>query len=251
MAEVDKSDKRGDRKMIYLRFFSEEGIDRFRAYIQTVKENPHAPLPDLNNEPYSIEFQPCMKIDETKLFMTRMEMAKYLKSNFEEAGIGRKAVVGRSDLWSWLAYLWFDQLCPVADGRRKLKETARYICSLDYTDYYRHCVATSYYIYSIHGEPKSRLFLYGSPYLLSDFIEQFASRQDIISSKDLIEVAHRLYWDLNLNSPKRGAQSKKKKGNHRRLLKIVDQLELTYDIYSMAYDEILKLLPEEFDGWKR
>ena len=237
--------------MIYLRFFSEEGIDRFRAYIQTVKENPHAPLPDLNNEPYSIEFQPRAKIDETKLFTTRMEMAEYLKSSFEEAGIGRNAVTGRSDLWSWLAYLWFDQLCPVADGRRKLKETARYICSLDYTDYYRHCVAASYYIYSIHGAPKSRLFLYGSPYLLSDFIEQLASRQNIISNPNLVEVAYILYWDASSNRPKRGAQSKNKPGNHRRLLRIVDQLELTYDIYSMASNEIFTLLPEEFDGWRR
>lgn len=251
MAEVYKADERRDRRMIGLRFFSEEGIDRFRTHIQTVKENPHTPLPDLNNEPYSHEFQPPMKIDETKLFTTRIELAKYLKSNFEEAGIGRNIVIGRSDLWSWLAYLWFDQLCPFDVETREVRQTARYICSSDYRTYYRHYIAASYDIYSLYGQQNSRLFLYNPLYKHNDFIEQFASRQDIISSKNLIEVAHRLYWDLNSNSPKRGAQSKKKKGNHIRLLKVIDQLELTYDIFAMTSDEIINLLPEEFDDWIR
>jgi hypothetical protein len=251
MAEVYKSDERGKRRMIDLRVLSKEGIDRFREYIQIVKENPRAPHPDLNLEPYSYEFQPRIKIDETKLFMSRIEMAKYLKNTFEDAGIGRNAVIGRSDLWSWLAYLWFDQLCPIVNGGRKLNETARYICSSDYTDYYRHYVAASYDIYSIHGEPKSKLFLYGSPYLHSDFIEQFASRQNIISNSDLVEVAYRLYWETGSNHPKRGAQSRSKPGNHRRLLKIIDQLELTYDVFTMTADEIINLLPCEFDDWLR
>lgn len=251
MAEVYKSDKRGDRRMIHLRFFSEEGIDRFRAHIQSVKENPHTPLPDLNIEPYSHEFQPRMKIDETKLFMTRMEMAEYLISSFEEAGIGRNAVIGRSDLWSWIAYLWFEQLCPLDDETREVRQTARYICSSDYRTYYRHYIAASYDIYSLYGQQNSRLFLYNPLHKHNDFIEQFASRQDIISSKNLIKVAHRLYWDESSGQPKRGAQSKKKSGYHIRLLKVIDQLELTYDIYSMASDEILSLLPEEFNGWKK
>lgn len=251
MAGVYKADGRGNRRMIGLRVLSKEGIDRFREHIQTVKENPHALLPDLNIEPYSHEFQPHTEIDETKLFTTRIAMAKYLKNSFEEAGIGRNAVIGRSDLWSWLAYLWFDQLCPVVNGSRKLNETARYICSSDYTDYYRHYVAASYDIYSIHGEPKSRLFLYGPLYLHSDFIEQLASRQNIISNSALVEVAYRFYWDASSERPKRGAQSRKKRGNHRRLLKVIDQLELTYDIFTMTSDEIINLLPDEFDDWLR
>jgi hypothetical protein len=251
MAGVHKSDELGKRGMIGIRILSKEGINRFREYIQTLKENPHASRPALNIEPYSHEFQPNIEIDETKLFATRIEMAKYLKSSFEEAGIGRNVVIGRSDLWSWLAYLWFDQLSPFVNGSRKLNEIARYICSSDYTDYYRHYVAASYDIYSIHGEPKSRLFLYGPPYLHSDFIEQFASRQNIISNSDLVEVAYRLYWDTGSDHPKRGAQSRSKPGYHRRLLKLIDQLELTYDIYSMTSDEILNLLPKEFNDWKR
>lgn len=251
MGGVYKTAERGDGAMIYLRSFSEEGIDRFRTHIQTVKKNPLASLPDLNIEPYSHEFQPQMKIDESKLFTTRIEMAKYLKRSFEEAGIGRNAVIGRNDLWSWLAYLWFDQLCPIINGSRKLNETARYICSSDYTDYYRHYVAASYDIYSIHGEPKSRLFLYGPPYLHNDFIEQLASRQNIISNSDLVGVAYTLYWDTSSDRPKRGAQSRSNPGNHRRLLKIIDQLELTYDIFTMTADEIITLLPDEFDSWLR
>ncbi len=237
--------------MIYLRFFYEEGLERFRMHIQTVKEYPQTPLPDLNIEPYSLKFQPRMKIDETKLFTTRIEMAEYLKSSFEEAGIGRNAVIGRSDLWSWLAYLWFDQLCPIENETRNVLQAARYICSSDYRTYYRHYIAVSYDIYYLYGPQNSKLFLYNPLHLHNDFIEQFASRQDIISNKNLIEATHRLYWDENSSRPKRGAQSRNKPGNHRRLLKVIDQLELTYDIFTMTADEIIKLLPYEFDDWIR
>jgi hypothetical protein len=236
--------------MISLRCLSNDGIDRFREYIQAVKENPYAPRPDLNIEPYSDEFQPRMEIHETKIFSTRLELAEYLKNSFEESGIERNVLIGKNDLWSWLAYLWFDQLCPVKNGIRKVRETAKYICSSHYTDYYRHLVAAPYIIYELHGS-NSKLFLHNPLYEHNDFIEQFASKQYIISNKNLIEVAHRLYWDEVTKQPKTSAQSKKRSGNHIRLKKVFDQLELTYDIYSMTGDEIIDILPEEFNDWKR
>lgn len=237
--------------MIRARVFSEQGIEKFREYIQNLKTNQQVARPNLNCEPYSLEFQLPVEIDETKIFNSRMEIGRYLKECFEKSGVSRADVIGNRGMWTWLAYLWFDQLCPVMSGRRNVRETARYICSSDYTDYYRHYVAASYDIYSLHGEQNSRLFLYNEVYQHNDFIEQIASKQEIISSRPLIDVLHRLYWDAGSNRPKRGAQSKNKPGNIRRYKKIAGQLELTYDIYNMRADEILRLLPPEFNEWKR
>lgn len=235
--------------MIALRVLTEEGVQKFRDYIQSVKNNPEQICPDLNTEAFSQEFTPKVEIDENISFSTRMDLAKYLVERFENAGIRREDVIGRGKegLWSWLAYIWFDR---ITDGKTKIRETARYICSSDYTDYYRHYVAASYYISSLLGESNSRLFLHSPSHEHNDFIEQFASRQYIISYPDLVETAHTLYWDISRNSPKRGAQSREKTGNHRRFVKMIGQLELTYDIYSMRPDEILRLLPAEFDEWK-
>lgn len=236
--------------IINLRVLSDQGIDKFREYIHSLKDNPQTLRPDLNVEPYSCVFQPRVEIDGSRTFSTRMEMGEYLTQCFREAGIDRTAIIGNRELWTWLAYLWFDQLCPIINEMRGIRETARYICSSDYRDYYRHYVAASYDIYSLHGHENSRLFLYNPLHEHNDFTEQFASRQYIISNRNLIEVAHRLYWNLILNKPKRGAQSKKRLGHHLRLQKVFSQLELTYDIYSMTADEISNLLPEEFNEWK-
>jgi hypothetical protein len=35
-----------------------------------------------------------------------------------------------------------------------------------------------------------------------------------------------------------------------RFIDIIQQLDLTYDLYSMSGEEILALLPPEFDKWK-
>jgi len=55
------------------------------------------------------------------------------------------------------------------------------------------------------------------------------------------------YWSL-----KRGAADSKGKrpGSLRRLITVIDQFSLTYDLYGMNDDEILDLLPSEFERWR-
>ncbi|MBT9147255.1 MAG: hypothetical protein DDT32_01008 [Syntrophomonadaceae bacterium] len=235
--------------MIALRVLKEDGIQKFKEYIGSVRNNQQTPCPDLNIEPYSYEFQPRVEIDESRSFATRMEMGRYLFECFDNAGIQRSDVVGKGkeDLWTWLAYIWFEQ---ITNGRQKIQEISKYVCSSDYTDYYRHLVAGPYYVYSIHREHNSRLILHNPPDTPGDYFEQVASRQYIISHPNLVETAHMLYWDSSRNFPKRGAQSRERPGNLRRFVKIIGQLELTYDIYTMSPGEILNLLPAEFGQWK-
>jgi hypothetical protein len=141
-------------------------------------------------------------------------------------------------------------MCPFeSDGSRKVLENAKYICSLDYTDYYRHLVAAAYDLYSLYGD-KSRLFLSTPLNIHSDFVEQYASRQERITNKALIEVLDRLYWDPEKNRPKRGAQSRNRPGNFRRLQSFISQIDLTYDTHPMSAEEIMALLPAEYDSWK-
>ena len=236
--------------MIGLRILSEQGIEKFREYIQHLKVDPYISLPALNVYPSSSEFQPVVEIDENKIFSTKMEMGKYLTDCFRNNEI--KHAIWNPALWTWLAYIWFDQLCPAIRGTRKIGETARYICSMEWNRFYRHLVASAYDAYSTHRE-KAILFLHNPIHEHNDYLEQFAARNTLVRIfpyTNIIEVAYRLYWNIEIDHPKRGAQSRNKPGNHRRFVKIMAQLELTYDVYSMTPDEILNLLPEEFDSWK-
>lgn len=64
--------------------------------------------------------------------------------------------------------------------------------------------------------------------------------------------ATRLYWDDKSQRPKRGAApNKRKPGTLRRFVDVIQQLELTYDLYSMDGREILTLLPDEFTPWRK
>ena len=237
--------------MIKVRIMLPEGERKFRKYISDIRQKVENTYPDLNIEPFSRELSPQIEIDETKIFNTKLELAEYLDKSFKDANIKRTSLVNKNGLWTWLSYIWFNQFAPVQKGDfRDIKEEAKYICSSDYRDYYRHLVAGPYSIYSLHGREGSQIFLYSPVYEHNDFIEQFASRQFIISHRNIVEAITKLYFNNVNKKPKRGAQSRKRNGNIRRFVSIIQQFELTYDIYSMSSDQILDILPPEFDEWK-
>ncbi len=238
--------------MIAVRIMSPEGEERFRNYIHNLRADPSTLRPDLNEEPFSSEFSPRVLIDETNVLSSKMRLAEYLQECFKRAGLRREDVFGRRGLWTWLAYIWFDQLAPIKSntGMRAITEDAKYICSSDYRDYYRHLVAGPYMIYSLHGPDNSRIFLYNPVYEHNDFIEQFASRQFIISHRNIVEAISWLYLNPVNNEPRRGAQSRNRPGNIRRFVRLIQQFELTYDVYTMSPDQILDLLPAEFNEWR-
>jgi len=239
--------------MIPLRIMLFEGEGEFRNYINRIRDNPFTPRPDLDNPPYSQEFSPRVMVDELHTFQSKMEMAEYLDRTFTQSGVRREDVIGKDGLWTWLAYLWFDRLAPVnpKTGKRDVKGLERYIYNPGFRRYYRHYVRTPYEIYSLYKDNSSvRILLYSPVYKHNDFIEQVASRQFIISHPNLIEALFILYFDRASGRPKRGAQSRRRAGNIHRFVKVIQQFELTYDIYSLSAQEIIDLLPEEFAAWK-
>lgn len=130
-------------------------------------------------------------------------------------------------------------------------ELARHILSQHAQKYYRHLLAGPYRLLQIHGE-NARVFLCGPLPQHGDFSEQLASRMQLISNRSLIEVVDRLYYDLSAEGtghPKRGALTRTRPGNLRRLVAVIQQFDLTYDLYAMSPDEILELLPHEFTRW--
>ncbi len=217
--------------MAILKVFTDEGIIEFRNFLVELKNNPELEKPDLSDTKFSIDFLPEIRVDENKIFSSRMELAEYLTQMFNDADVRSKDVIPNDKLWTWLTYLWFDQICPKDGTGRKVREIVKYICSTDYKKYYRHFIASTFRIYSTLGKENSLLFLNRPVNDHGDFIEQLASRQEIISNPNLIEVAHKLYWDDKENKPKRGGSDRKKPGNLRRLIKLFEQIELTYDIF--------------------
>jgi hypothetical protein len=235
--------------MTTLRVLTDEGTNRFREYLLALRENPDLPSPRLDSPSDSAPFHKYLEIDDERSFSTRMELAEYLLESFERAGLGREDVIQHYGMWTWLASVWFDVICPPSNGGRRVRQGVRYICSSNYRHYYRHYIAAAYAIYSIHGPENSRLFLDCQPDVHNDFVEQLASRPFMIGNTHLIELAHRLFWDSLAKRAKPAASDRKKPGNLRRLIKVIGQLELTYDIHTMESEKVVGLLPPEFKMW--
>jgi hypothetical protein len=73
--------------------------------------------------------------------------------------------------------------------------------------------------------------------------------QAIRETLRVLSALDALYFDRDINAPKRGAASIGKKGGLRRFIRVLQQFDLTYDIQSMSCKEIISLLPAEFSQW--
>lgn len=231
-----------------IRELTKEGEETLVDCILDMKQGKKTKVPDLNRSPYSVPatIGTSIDIDEKKKFKTRMEMGKYLSDILSAHKIDRISVREKVNMWSWLSYIWLNQLIEDA----KPKELARYVCGSAWNRYYRHIVASSYYIFSIHGEAYSKMFLDRPLASHGEVFEQLVSRQDVINNRAVVRVIHQLYWDEETKSVKKNVASKDIPGTARRFGEVLKQLQLTYDLHGMAEKEIMKILPAEFNKWK-
>lgn len=225
------------------------GIILFRSYLKELRSGAITRMPEFDSEECSEVYPVACELDPNISFSTKLEFGKYIDSRFTASDIIREDVTTNSGLWTWLAYFWF-QLITNRNGKQNIGEDYRYIFSDDFRTHYRHLVWLPYDMVSRHGENASRLFMYGEITIQGDFIEQVVSRLDLYSNTFIIDAATRLYYDPAHRSGKRGAQSRTRPGNVRRFVTVLKQLNLTYDLYSASSDEILDLLPKEFEKWK-
>ncbi len=236
--------------MVQLRVMNSEGNRIFMKFINDCKNGNNYSKPDLNKDEYSSEFPISCDILTKMDFKTKLDLAKYLINTFSNINIVREQITSNPGIWTWIAYTWFEDLATDKFGRLNPMEDVRYIFSEDFRKKYRHLIRMPYDMLSLHGENASMLFLYGPVNIQGDYVEQALSKIDFYSNSSIIKTFTELYFDRETMKPKKGSQGKNRGGNLRRLKTILKQLVLTYDLYSCSCDEIMKLLPEEFDSWK-
>ncbi len=233
-----------------IRALNEKGILAFSKYLTEVREGliRETPMELLTDPSYSSKIADKAEIED-RLFNSKLEMAKYLYEALQM--IPQSQIDQNVGLWSWLSLYYFNQVCPASkSGRRIPGQDYRYILELDYRRYYRHLLAGPYNIFKLHGEG-APLLLSGPPDRISKYSEELSSRQGFITNKGVIEAANLLYFDFDKKSPKRGpAVTTRKPGALIRFIDVVQQLDLTHDLYSMTGEEVLALLPSEFDEWR-
>lgn len=234
--------------MTKLRMLSERGVKEFRAFLQQIRDgaefrsNPAI----LYLDDYSVRLAHPVEI-EPRPFANKYDAGRYLA----EILTGLPTAAFDAGLWSWLALFYFDQLSPVdAEGNRRPREDYHYIPN-DESGWLRdrHLLAGPYKLFTLHQE-HSRLLLHPPVHQHGAFVYDLGHRRDLITNRGLIEAIDLLYWDPKRRRPKRGATTTTNPGNLRRLITVIQQLDFNYDLQGMKAEEILRLLPGEFDGWR-
>jgi len=234
-----------------LRALNDAGIERFRAYLAALRGGAAGEPPrDLLADPHCTEELAVDVLLEEVRFTARWIAAQYL---FEKlSALPPESVEGNRGLWSWLALHYFDQLSPRRpDGSRKPGRDYRHIPDFGYRYRHRHLLYGPYAVYRRH-RAHSVLVLSGPVHREQSLYHEIASRQDLIASRGVLEAMNLLYLDKPRGMPRRGAQSLDgHPGTVRRFVRVLQQLDLTYDISGMSGKAIVDLLPPEFDEWRR
>lgn len=232
-----------------IRRLTKAGLEQFQRFIE---DNPNNPLPRalLSEHEYTRPVPDAPTLELQK-FNTRFDFGLYLVDKI--SGFINSGYQYDIGVWSWIVLFYFDQICPLQNGKRSPSRINYYILDPhEYKRYYHHLARTPFMLVSVHGK-NAEILLTQPLHQSGEIIEQFASRQEIVTNKSLIEAVSELYLVRKEDGSakfKRGSAGKNTGGTFRRLAGILGQFDLTYDFRTMPPTDILQILPSEFNRFK-
>lgn len=231
-----------------MRRFTDRGLEVFADHLEQLRQDPSREAPFMLLEDSQItEPLDGGSAVSGNVFATRMALAAYLHSLM---GFPPPAWV-RTDAgaWAWLTLFFFDTVAPkTPTGKRKIGAQNRYIPNLlDFRRDYRHLLIGPYLVYLAHRDcpERANILLCQDPATPGDFVEQIASRQELMANRAIVDTCTQLYYDPQSGKPKKRLGGKNA-GSIRRLAAVLNQYDLTWDLTALEAKDLLKRLPTEF-----
>lgn len=236
-----------------LRKLNEAGVQKFLEYVDGGALD--APPVHLLDDPETSEELLVAIIPDRKDFKDRHEFGFYLNDLLKD--LDPRAISWDAGLWSALALVWFDLICPPLSGGgpRKVRESHYYVFEKGYKTYYRHLVRSPWQCVRDHGD-NARFMLVGSKQEVhplavhGEILESIGGRQRLLGSRPIVKAANAIYLDKSTGRPRTGVAGSGP-GSARRFGKIVRQLDLTFDPEVMTVEQFIDILPKEFARWKK
>jgi hypothetical protein len=232
-----------------VRRLNEKGLHEFSLFIENLRTGVQQdiPLHLLASQAHSEEIPGQVEIED-KIFISRYEMGAYLVERFGKTNL--QPYLGDAGFWSWLALLWFDQLCPKnKEGIRNPARFYNYILSNNRNYRLRHAIYTSWQLVNRYGEDACVLLCKEMP-TRGEMTDQLMSKPELLTSVGVIQLASALYFDPSKRTFKKGAASRTSAGSISRYVNWLEQLQVTFDVFSMSKDELAALLPAEFQKFR-
>ena len=159
-----------------------------------------------------------------------------------------------SEIWDWLAMMLFDQIFVPG----KIRGAAKYRYVVDIDDFFtsfRHMIRGPCWTVNQFGE-NARLFTHTPTYQQNDWLEQFIKVSFLREMKVMGEVCMKLYYNYKDNeaipgTSKAPARDPDRPGIFPRLRNKLSQFNKVKYIWDMNSSEVIKMLPKEFDKYKK
>lgn len=231
--------------------FNEKGLKEFENFLDSARDSGVASENEVSQLLNDASFVEVIddNIDVSEIILnTRLEAGEHLLKLLDI----NSSHIQDPKLWAWLTLRYFDSVCSNTNGNYVILDRSRYIYDPEnFRTYYRHLLFGPFSIYLAHRDDPDRVraVLCTPVHSPGDVVEQLASRQDLITCDAVMEVATKLYFDPETKKHKLGASSKDG-GSARRFADVMMQLDLTYDLPRIKTEQLLELLPPEFDKFK-
>ena len=237
--------------MTQVRQLTDVGIQHAREFLASVRTDPDAdpqPPDELLFDGVHTARLPGGPDVRWREFATRRDAAEYLQPLLAPI---QHQIADHAGFWSWLGMYYFNQTAP------RIQAGALNLSPLDetfvvhhgdqqsYQRRYRHYLWSAWRLQQQHGE--SAAFLLDQPLTsFGEIADRVFSYSRIFNSHGVVQLILSLYTDA-------GRQKRdfaRSRGGLRHLIRVLDQLERTYDVYGMTAEALLDILPPEFDAWK-
>ena len=251
------------RQSYRVRELTDMGIRDAKDYLASLREGKSIPFPDalLTNPLYATEVEPAVYVTQQQ-FSVRRDVALYLTERLSPLPASR--VIENYRLWSWLGMFYFDTVARKdADGNPRLGRDpdVAYVANpavnsqtkWGETRRFAHRLMLAYEIYTHHAE--NAWYMLNEPVnSLGRFTMRLTSAPEIFRARGIVELAHLLYIDRKTGGMRSGwgwtNDVTAPPGSLPRLIDVLGQLYMNYDVYGMSPEQILPLLPPEFDRFK-
>jgi|TARA_B100001741_G_C16541369_1_gene594489 hypothetical protein len=242
---------------------NDEAINEFEQWLRRARDGePLDPPTHLVTED-ARGYSSGIELDPNQTFGRRWDVARYFNSIITNVSDWNRFMSDKNALVA-CTIIYFDSLCKRDDeGTWRIKMDTKsgqgeqfphYIPVTREERYYRHRVRGPMIVHNNGGE-YSRPLLHGPAHQHGDFMEQVTGRPDQFLNPQIMELTYRLYWDQDRMRPHPGWSSTARPrpdGVLRRLFGKESFLEThkwTYDYMSMTTDQLVSMLPQEFDEW--
>ena len=250
---------------VKLRVFKRETTEKFNEIISKIRKTKDKTF--INEiDPYDDNQSQIISdilIDQKKPFRTRYDLGKYIHEIIFEAFPTRslrKGYNNNPDFWSWLAFIYLDQLTKDFTIRSLINRNEHYIPAVgDFRKtwgqrpiHYRHAIREPFRLYSQYGEQSKIYFNPKDVCFSGDLIESIRSRKSTSTHPFLNEFIN-LKYDRGDGFAKPGTSSKEDKkssrgrSSARRLGRIYKRLNKNYIAKELNAIEISQRIGPGFE----